>query len=153
MLFNDAVLGELQLRAQVSNLELQAALARIEQSRAELGITSALRFPRVGLGMDYAREAQSENGKFAALGASTSHGDFWQSGFDASWEIDLWGRVRRAREGAAATLEVALYDREAVRVALSSEVARAYLQLRGTQAQLEVARQNQIVADESPLVS
>lgn len=146
-LFNDAQLANLQSRAQAANLDLQVAATRIEQSRAQLGIASADLLPSVGVGASYAREALSEHGKFAALGAPTTPSDFWQLGFDASWEIDLWGRVRRAREGAAATLDAAVYDREATRVTLSAEVARTYLQLRGTQAQLDIAEQNRAVAE------
>lgn len=103
--------------------------------------------PSVGANASYAREALSEHGKFAALGAPTAPSNFWQMGFDASWEIDLWGRARRAREGAAATLEATVFDREAARVALSAEVARTYLQLRGTQAQLDIAQQNLTIAE------
>jgi len=147
LLFNDATLAQLQSRAQVGNLDLQMASERIEQSRAQLGITSSQLQPSVGAYTSYTREALSENGKFAALGAPSDATNFWQLGFDASWEIDLWGRARRAREGAAATLEATVYDREAARVALSAEVARTYLQLRGTQAQLAIARQNLAVAE------
>ncbi|NMF89010.1 efflux transporter outer membrane subunit [Aromatoleum petrolei] len=147
LLFNDAVLAELQLRAQADNLDLQMASERIEQSRAQLGIVSSQLRPSVAASGSHMREALSEHGKFAALGAPTSPSDFWQLGFDASWEIDLWGRARRAREGAAAALEATVYDREAARVALSAEVARTYLQLRGTQAQLDIARQNLTVAE------
>ncbi|MDR6536330.1 efflux transporter outer membrane subunit [Variovorax soli] len=147
MLFNDAVLADLELRAQGHNLDLQMASERIEQGRAQLGITSADLLPSVGAGASYVREALSEHGKFAALGAPTRPSDFWQLGFDASWEIDLWGRARRAREGATASLEATLYDREATRVALSAEVARTYLELRGTQAQLDIAQQNLAVAE------
>ena len=147
MLFNDEVLADLEVRAQGSNLDLQMASERIEESRAQLGIASAELLPSVGAGANYTREALSKHGKFAALGAPTRPSDFWQSGFDASWEIDLWGRARRAREGATASLEATLYDREAARVALSAEVARTYLELRGTQAQLEIAQQNLAVAE------
>ena len=146
MLFNDVVLTDLELRAQGRNLDLQMASERIEQSRAQLGIASAELLPSVGAAANYTREALSKHGKFAALGAPARPSDFWQLGFDASWEIDLWGRARRAREGAAASLEATLYDREAMRVALSAEVARTYLELRGTQAQLDIAQQNLAVA-------
>jgi NodT family efflux transporter outer membrane factor (OMF) lipoprotein len=146
-LFNDVLLAELQSRAQAANLDLQVASTRIEQSRAQLGIASADLLPSVGGSASYSREALSEHGKFAALGAPTTPNDFWQLGFDASWEIDLWGRVRRAREGAEATVDAAVYDREATRVTLSAEVARTYLQLRGTQAQLDIAQQNRLVAE------
>lgn len=147
LLFNDPVLAELELRAQAENLDLQIAAERIEQSRAQLSIASSQLLPSMAAGASYMREALSENGKFAALGAPSSASDFWQLGFDASWEIDLWGRARRAREGADAALQATAYDREAARVALSAEVARSYLQLRGTQAQLDIARQNLTIAE------
>lgn len=147
MLFNDAALAELQSHAQNENLDLQIASERIEQSRAQLGIDSSQLLPSVAAGASYTREALSEHGKFAALGAPTRAGDFWQLGFDASWEIDMWGRARREREGAAAALDATVYDREAARVTLSAEVARTYLGLRGTQAQLDIARQNQAIAE------
>src|SRR3546814_704373 len=127
--------------------KVQAASERIGQSRAQLGIASSLLLPSVGVSAGYSRETISEHGKFAALGAPTSASDFWQLGFEASWELDLWGRARRSREGAAAAFEATVYEREAARVALSAEVARAYLQLRGTQAQLDITRQNLDVAD------
>lgn len=146
MLFDDAVLADLEARAQGGNLDLQMVSERIEQSRAQLGIASAQLLPSVGAGANFTREALSKHGKFAALGAPTRPSDFWQFGFDASWEIDLWGRARRAREQATALLEATQYDREAARVALSAEVARTYLELRGTQAQLDVAQQNLAVA-------
>ncbi|WP_122565579.1 efflux transporter outer membrane subunit [Pseudomonas viridiflava] len=146
-LFNDPLLTQLQSRAQAHNLDLQMAADRIDQSRAQLGITASQLLPSVGANASYAREALSEHGKFAALGAPTAPSNFWQLGFDASWEIDLWGRARRARESAAATLEATVYDREAARIALSAEVARTYLQLRGTQAQLDIAQQNRAIAE------
>ncbi|QGM05639.1 efflux transporter outer membrane subunit [Stenotrophomonas maltophilia] len=148
-LFNDPVLTSLQADAQATNLDLLLAAERIQESRAQLGIASSDLLPSVGGSAAYAREANSANGKFAALGAPTSASDFWQTGLDASWEIDLWGRARRAREGAEATLEASIYGREVARAALAAEVARNYLMLRGTQSQLDVTRQNLEVADRS----
>ena len=145
-LFHDPVLSGLEQRAQADNLGLQMAFERIEASRAVLGIASSQLLPSVAAGASYARSALSKNGKFAALGAPTRPTNFWQLGFDFSWEIDLWGRARRAREGAAAALEATEYDREAVRVALTAEVASTYLKLRGTQAQLDIAQQNLDIA-------
>ncbi|EJL03670.1 MULTISPECIES: efflux transporter outer membrane subunit [Pseudomonas] len=147
LLFDDPMLTQLQSRAQMGNLDLQVASERIEQSRAQLGIAASQLLPSVGANASYTREALSENGRFAALGAPTDPSNFWQLGFDASWEIDLWGRAQRLREGAAASLQATVYDREAARVALSAEVARTYLQLRGTQAQLDIAEQNLAIAE------
>jgi len=147
LLFRDPVLAELQRLAQADNPGLQMAAERIEQSRAQLNIAHAQLLPSVGAGASYTRERLSEHGKFTALGAPAGPSDFWQLGFDASWEIDLWGRAGREREGAAASLKATVYEREAVQLSLSAEVARAYLQLRGTQAQLDIALQNQQVAE------
>lgn len=145
-LFNDPLLADLQSRAQAQNLDLKLAFERLEQSRAQLGIAASALLPDVSAGASYRRGALSEHGELAAVGAPSTPTNFWHFGFDADWEIDLWGRARRAREGAAASLQAAVYDREAVRVALSAEVARDYLQLRGTQAQLDIARQNLEIA-------
>lgn len=146
-LFNDPQLTNLQSRALATNLDLQVAATRIEQARAQLGIVSADLLPTVSTGASYAREALSDHGKFAALGAPSTPSDFWQLGFDANWEIDLWGRARRAREGTLATLDAVVYEREAIRVSLSAEVARTFLQLRGTQAELKIAEENRAVAE------
>ncbi|MDY6983401.1 MAG: efflux transporter outer membrane subunit, partial [Pseudomonadota bacterium] len=139
--------SELQRRAQQGNADLQRTATRIAESRAELGIAAAQVLPHASAGAAYSRDGLSGNGRFAALGAPRQPNDFWQAGFDTSWELDLWGHARRTREGAFARLEAAVYEREAARVALSAEVARAYLQLRGTQAQLGAAREIVVVAE------
>lgn len=146
-LFNDEILTELQKRAQGGNIDLQIATERIEQSRAQLSIASSHSLPRVGADLSYANEALSEHGKFAALGAPTAASEFWQLGFDASWELDLWGKMRRMRENAGATLMATVLDRETARVVLSAELARAYLQLRGNQARLKIAQKNLKIAE------
>lgn len=147
LLFDDPLLAKLQVRAQNDNLDLQLASERIEQSRAQLGIASSQLLPSAGANSSYMRERLSENGKFVALGAPAGPSDFWRIGFDAAWEIDLWGRARREREGAAASMEAVVYNREAVRVAISAEVARAYLQLRGIQSQLGISQESLIIAE------
>ena len=85
-------------------------------------------------------------------GSSSSIGDpfnLWQYGFDASWELDVWGRVRRTLEGADAQLEASTEDRRDTLLSVISEVARNYLQLRGTQEQLRVTRANLQTAQET----
>lgn len=146
-LLDDPILSSLQRRAALANLDLQAAAARVAQSRAKLGIAGAAQLPRLGVGGSYARQADSENGKMVALGAPSAPYDYWQAGFDASWEIDLWGHARKLREQAGAERAAAWYDQEAVRVAMAAEIARNYLQLRGIQAQIDIARQNEKIAE------
>ena len=75
--------------------------------------------------------------------------DLWQYGFDASWELDLWGRVRRSVESADASVEASAEDRRNTLLSTIAEVARDYLQLRGTQEQLRVTRENLRTAEDS----
>jgi len=145
-LFNDALLSDLQARALHGNLDLQAASARIAQSRAQLGVASAALWPTIGIGADYAREAISANGPIARLGAPSAPHNLWQTVVDASWEIDFWGRAARARESALAASEARVYEREAMRVSLTAEIARDYLLLRTVQTQLDIAGQNLAIA-------
>jgi NodT family efflux transporter outer membrane factor (OMF) lipoprotein len=169
-LFNDPVLTSLERRAAQQSLDLQAAEARIGQSRAKLKIAGADQYPTIGANGSYLRERASQNGILkltgtssavstdaangaGAFGTSSLSGssgsapfNLWQYGFDASWELDLWGRVRRTRESAAANAQAAAFDAEAVRVSVSAELARTYLQLRGVQSTLVIAEKNQEIA-------
>lgn len=146
-LLGDELLATLQRRARNDNPDLQLASERIEESRAQLGMAASQSLPRAGVRARYSRDRLSEHGKFVALGAPPGPSDDWQIGFDASWEIDLWGKARRVREGAAASLEARVYDREALRVAVSAEVARTYLRLRGVQSELSIAQENLEIAE------
>ena len=145
-LFNDPLLNSLQERAHSANLDLQKAGARIEQSRASLGIVTAALLPSAEADGSYARQGLSENGPMAALGAPTFAQSLWQGGFGAIWEPDLWGRNRRMRERASALRLSKVYEKELVHVAMSAEVAGTYIALRGTQSQLDLARQKEQIA-------
>lgn len=145
--FEDATLNELQLLARQSNLDLQVAETRIAQSRAQFGLAGVVGLPRLGLAGSYAREAISGNGPMARLGAPDTAHDMWQTGFDVSWEIDLWGYARRMRESGAASLKASQFAAEGVRVSLAAEVARNYVLLRNVQAQQEIAQQNRSLAE------
>jgi NodT family efflux transporter outer membrane factor (OMF) lipoprotein len=82
-------------------------------------------------------------------GANVPPFNLWQYGFDASWERDLWGRVRREVEGADASVEASADARRNALLSVLAEVARDYLQLRGIQAQLAITRQNIATEQES----
>lgn len=146
--FNDPVLADLETRVQFANLDLLKAFERVEQSRAQLGIARSQLLPNIGVGGAFTREGGSEHGKFAALGAPTGPSDFWQLGFDASWEVDLWGRAQLVRDGASAQVQATIYEHEAIQIAISAEVARNYLQVRGIEAQLSVAHENIAIAEQ-----
>ncbi len=145
-LFNDNILVELEGVASKTNLGLLVATERIEQSRAELGITTAQIYPVLSSSGSYSRERLSDNGRLAALGALPGPTDYWKLGLDSSWEIDLWGRAKRSRESAAARLEESVHDRNSVLISIQAEVARTYLNLRGVQAQLRIAQDNARIA-------
>jgi NodT family efflux transporter outer membrane factor (OMF) lipoprotein len=169
-LFNDPVLTGLERRVAAENLDVKVAGVRLAESRAQLGVARASLFPTLGANTSYTRQQPSNNGLFAvvpsaagATGASGASGtstggvrgnglqpfDLWQGGFDASWEVDLWGGVRRTVESATASSEAATEARRSVLLSSLAEVARDYIQLRGVQAQLQIARDNVQTARQS----
>lgn len=146
-LFSDATLTALQAEAAESNLDLQAAITRIEESRAQWGLVDAARWPQISAGASYRREALSEQSQLAMLGAPTDASSVWSLGLRASWELDLWGHLRRQSESAEARLQATTYSMGVVRVSIAGDVARTYLLLRGVQAQMSIALENRQIAE------
>jgi outer membrane protein, multidrug efflux system len=149
--FNDPLLNSLVERAVRSNLDLRQAEARIREARASRAGTAAGEWPTVDVSSSYKRIRSSENA-FAVSpqgggGPSSFPGgnldqNFYQAGFDASWEIDVFGGVRRSVEAADATVEASVEDRRNVLVSLLGDVAKNYIDLRGFQRRIDVARAN-----------
>jgi outer membrane protein, multidrug efflux system len=137
--FADAQLDSLVDRALRSNTDLRIALARIREARAQKGVVAADAFPSVDAAGAYTRSRPSVN---APGGSSGKASDLFQAGFDASWEIDVFGGVRRAVEAANADIGVAEENRRDVLVTLLSDVARNYLEVRGNQLRIAIAREN-----------
>src|SRR5262245_38493998 len=149
--FNDPLLNSLVERAVRSNLDLRLAEARIREARASRVVTASGAWPMLNVSGSYTRNRSSENGIAVPGGGAVivpSGGganldrNFYESGFDSNWEIDVFGRVRRSVEAADATVEATVEDRRDVLVTLLGEVARNYIDLRGFQRQLGVARDN-----------
>jgi NodT family efflux transporter outer membrane factor (OMF) lipoprotein len=92
-------------------------------------------------------------GAFPTGGSGIPPFDLFQGGFDASWELDLWGRVRRAVESADATLEASAEARRSQLLSSIAEVARDYIQLRGTQDTLRITRDNLSSAQQSAMLT
>jgi len=119
--------------------------------RAQLGAAEAGYWPTVNLPGSYARQKQSENqpiiGSIPLPPNVSFENNVYQAGFDASWEIDLFGGTRRAVEAASADLAALQYGRRDVLVSVLSEVARQYVLTRGAQRELALAR-DQIRAQE-----
>jgi outer membrane protein, multidrug efflux system len=147
--FSDPVLNDLITTALKENYDLRIATARVEEYYGRYGATRADLFPQVGYGASAGRTQVSEKSVLAGTpGAGTPH-NIYQAQFSASWEIDLWGRIRRATEAAQADLMAAEDVRSGVILSLVTSVATAYVDLRSLDRQLEIARQTVKSREES----
>jgi multidrug efflux system outer membrane protein len=138
-LFDDPTLVSLIERAVQSNLDLKQAEARIRQARAARGVVASGIGPTVDATGAYQRSRTpgGTNGK-----SEGNISNQYQAGFDAGWELDIFGGVRRAIEAADADLQAAMETRRDVLVTLTAEVARNYIDLRAFQERIVIARQN-----------
>lgn len=134
-LFDDPVLTSLVDRALAANHDLRIAASRITAARARLRLATAEGNPTLDAGAAYTGARRSEN-----AGGSGSSQDLFDAGFDAAWEIDLFGGQRRAVESAEATLAATEEDRRDVLITLEAEVARSYFELVGDRRLLATAR-------------
>jgi NodT family efflux transporter outer membrane factor (OMF) lipoprotein len=166
-LFRDPELTSLEERVAAQNLDVQTATMRLAESRAQLGIVAADAFPTLQFDAQYQNEKASNNGVFGGLTTIAAGGqpstatvggvegskigtvNVYQAGFDASWEIDLWGKVRRSVESAKANVTASEEARRGVLLSSLAEVARDYLQLRGAQLRQQIARDNVRTAQQS----
>lgn len=143
--FGDATLDQLIDEALQSAPDLMQAEARVREARALRGIAGAAEFPEVDAGAEYKRTHGSANVPVGVppggLGPG-ANGNLWQAGFDASWEIDVFGGTRRSIESAEASYQAAIAGRGDVTLTLVAEIARNYIELRGAQRRLDVARDN-----------
>ncbi|MGH7796971.1 MAG: efflux transporter outer membrane subunit [Candidatus Binatia bacterium] len=144
--FEDPLLNSLIERAVKSNLDLRIAEARIREARASRAAVAAGAWPTIDVSGAYSRNRTSANalavGSLAPQGGGQLEQDFFKTGFDASWEIDAFGGVRRSVEAADAAIEVSQESGRDVLVTLLGDVARNYIDLRGLQRRLAVARAN-----------
>jgi outer membrane protein, multidrug efflux system len=137
----DSTLSRLINEAVRANLDVRAAEARVRGARSAR-TEAALDFaPTVTFAAGYTRQRIS-SASFPIAEGRFPDQDIWDGGFDASWELDLFGRVRRNVQAQGAFVAVNQEDLRNVRVSLTAELARAYFDLRGAQEQLSVARRN-----------
>jgi multidrug efflux system outer membrane protein len=139
--FQDATLDQLERRAMADNPNVRAAAQRLLQAQAQLGVTRAGQLPQVNVSAGVSNQRTSSETTMGLLFNHQSlHGNNYQVGAGFSWELDLWGRVRRIVEAADAQALAAQDDRDAVLVMLSSQVATTYWQLRGLDADLAILK-------------
>ena len=139
--FNDEQLNELIERALVANHDIRIATSRLREARALRGQSRLDLAPTVTASSGYTKTRVSDR-QLGPLQNVDREQDFYDSGFDAFWELDFFGRVRRGVEASTAQMQSAEASVYATQVSVTAEVARNYFELRGAQQQLAVARRN-----------
>ncbi|MBW4024296.1 MAG: efflux transporter outer membrane subunit [Proteobacteria bacterium] len=154
--FRDPELDSLEQRAAAQNLDVLTATVRVAEARANAGITASAFFPSVSGNVTGADIKPSNDfnlpiggGSSGGSGASSGGGggninpiQLYQYGFDATWTLDLWGKVRREVEAGNARIQASEIDRRSVLIQMIAEVARDYIQLRNAQSLLRIAEDN-----------
>lgn len=138
----DATLEELIARAQTANLDIEGALWRLEEARALRGVAAGAQMPQVGASGSSYRQQASDNGVPSAPDGGYDSVTLHDVGAEASWELDLFGRIRRTVEAADASLGATTEAYRDVLVSVLSEVALSYVDLRSAQERLSLGRVN-----------
>jgi len=140
--FNDPVLDSLVCSAYQQNLSLRQAGFRVLEARAQRGIAAGNFFPQTQQATsDYTRNAISTETANRSFVQNRFYGQ-WDYGFNLAWELDFWGRFRRAIESADANLDASVEDYDAVLVTLLGDVATYYVQARTFEQRIRYARTN-----------
>jgi NodT family efflux transporter outer membrane factor (OMF) lipoprotein len=150
--FGDPLLSGLVRRGLADNPDLQAAASRIREARDQVRVTAAAEWPSINasanaIAFNSNRKSPGGGGGGQSGGqgapsgggfALPSHLNLYSAGFDATWEVDLFGGTRRAIESADATAEAAVWTRRDAQVSLAAEIANDYLTLRALQARIAI---------------
>jgi NodT family efflux transporter outer membrane factor (OMF) lipoprotein len=145
--FNDPVLNRIIEKAYRENLTLRIAAVRVVQARAQLGIAVGNLYPQVQQAsgaVTYDRISARGTGLSGAGAAGLGQLSSWQDqiGLNAVWELDFWGKYRRAIESADAVLRAGIADYETAMVSLTADAAATYIQIRTLEKRLIIARDN-----------
>ncbi|HYN64837.1 MAG TPA: TolC family protein, partial [Candidatus Limnocylindrales bacterium] len=138
--FGDAQLDALIRVALEENKDLRIAALRVEQYNAQLQVAQAEQGPQAFVRGQRTRDAVSQNRFIPVAGGAYPVGNVYEIGVGVTWEIDFWGRVRRANESALADLLATEEDRRALVLSLVSNVASSYVTLLGLDRELELHR-------------
>jgi multidrug efflux system outer membrane protein len=144
-LYDDPELNRLETLAAANNQQIAVALANFEQARASVSVARADFFPQISTSPSATRQRTSANASptSAATGNSTTFNLFNVSA-NASWELDLWGRIRRAVEGARGTFTASADDLESAKLSVQAQVASDYFTLRALDAQSDLLTQTAV---------
>src|SRR3954466_5664092 len=143
-LFQDDTITNLVKKALSQSYDLEAAAERVLQARAQLGITRSQLLPQVSASGSFTANRGSTIGSYNFLPRGTNlQTSYTQAGFNLSWEIDVWGRLRRLSESARAQYLAQDEARHAVLSSLIADVITTYLNLRELDLELEIARKTE----------
>ena len=146
-IFNDTVLNALIEQANLNNKNLKIAYSRVLQARAGLSGIKGEKYPYAGIGGEVSVNKMSDNGALAPVapeGGFSPHA-YTRAGISASWEIDVFGRVRRSMEAASANFQANVEDYYDMLVILYADVAMNYLNIRINQQRIRNASQNIVI--------
>ena len=138
--YGDPALDQMIDEALEHNLDLRQAIARVNEARAALGIARADQYPGVSANASASRNRASQDSVLSIPPGTDPEYSNYRATLNVSYEIDFWGKYRRATEAARATLLRSQFNREAVRLALIADVAKSYFSLRALDAQVAITR-------------
>lgn len=147
--FDEPALTALIDEALANNLDLQAAMARIETARAQVTLASADLYPSLNLGVNAGRSKVSQVGTIPIPPSVPSTANDYRLGLSASYELDLWGKYRTATRAAQNDLLATEFARETVRSVVASQVAQAYFELIAADAQLQLLQDTLKLRDQT----
>ena len=145
--YQDPKLNELVDLALRNNTSVALAMARIEEADAGMREVGASLYPQVNVSGDVSRSKVTEFGAFPTFGSPERN--HFQFGLNTSYEIDFWGKIKRAKEASAASALASRYSKETVELSLLGLISSNYMQLRGLDAQIAVIEDNQKSRNES----
>ncbi len=136
--FKDPLLTQLIREAQISNLDIEKALSVIRQARANVASSKASFFPALTGSASDTRYKSSKSGSLS--GSPGTNASLFSTGFDATWELDIFGGIQRANEAAEASLASSIEDSRSVLITMMAEVAQNYINLRFYQHQYKTLK-------------
>ena len=145
-IYGDPVLSSLERQVEVSNENLKAAVASYYAAREAAGVTRGTLFPSIGLGADATRSggSGSRNGSLSAPSGFVPSGSgtrtFYDADANASWDLDVWGRIRRELESDEARAQASAADVAAARLSAQATLAEDYFQLRAAEEELRLLK-------------
>ncbi|UJB31334.1 efflux transporter outer membrane subunit [Chromobacterium sp. Beijing] len=144
--FNDPVLDQLIAQALEHNQDLAAASARVDEAAAQAGIARAQLLPALNANAGYQRGRASSA---TSTPGAPLVSDVRNANLTASWELDLWGKLRRGNEAARADFAASRFARDSSKLAIAAQTAQTYFQLRAYDAQLDIAKRTLQSREES----